>query len=138
MTGSTHRSALAAALALCLACSAPVALASPGPDSGAAAAAASLHGRVIAADRGEPARDVVLALVAPDGETVHRSAPTGENGRFAVEVPSGRYAVLAETAAGAFLAADAVELAAGESTALSLTLQSAPQGARPRPRRTSR
>ena len=84
---------------------------------------AVLAGRVVDRDGFTPRAGVVVRLVEIDTERDFASAPTGEQGTFRVEgAPAGRYAVLAETDEGKYLAADRLELAAGDNTPVQLAL----------------
>lgn len=88
-----------------------------------AADPAVLAGRVVDRDGFTPRAGVVVRLVRVDTERDFASAPTGEQGTFRVEgAPAGRYAVLAETDEGKYLAADRLELAPGDNAPVQLAL----------------
>jgi len=95
-----------------------------------AAGLGSLHGRVFESGGGRPRAGVVVALVGSSQEApVYRSSPTDERGVFRVEgVPAGRYRVLVETAEGAFLATEPVDLEADSNRAVSLSLKAGSPG----------
>jgi len=94
-----------------------------------AADGAVLAGRVVDREGFTPRAGVVVRLVDVDSERSFASTPTGEQGAFRVEgAPAGSYAVLAETEEGKYLAADRIELAAGDNTPVQLALD---RGARP-------
>ena len=66
-------------------------------------------------------------LVDPARSLELRSEPTGPDGRFSVgAAPEGRYTILVETSAGAFLAADSFALQDGLERSLALTLAPSP------------
>ena len=86
-------------------------------------APAQLRGRVLEADGRTPRTGVTVVLVDEGGQTRYRSAPSSLRGVFRIPAAdAGTYRLLAETPEGAFLAPQAVELAAGSTSAVSLSL----------------
>jgi hypothetical protein len=80
-------------------------------------------GKVLESDPPAPKAGVVVTLVEPSSEKTYSSEPTDADGLFRVDgAPAGSYRVVAETSEGAYLAGDAVELAAGDNRPVSLTL----------------
>jgi hypothetical protein len=72
-----------------------------------------------------PEEGVVVTLVGPSSDRSYSSSPSDEFGTFRVEGAAvGSYRVVAETTRGAYLAADAVELAPGVNRPVALTLDS--------------
>jgi hypothetical protein len=83
-------------------------------------------GKVLESDPPAPKADVVITLVDPASEQTFSSQKTGTDGLFRVDnAPAGSYRVVAETPEGAYLAADAVDLSAGQNRPVSLTLSGA-------------
>lgn len=89
-----------------------------------AAGAALLKGRVLDADGVSPLSDVVVTLFDAHGTSTFRSVPSDARGVFQASAPVGSYRLVASTPAGAFLAANAIELAEGANAPLALTLKS--------------
>ncbi|HET9299057.1 MAG TPA: carboxypeptidase-like regulatory domain-containing protein, partial [Candidatus Polarisedimenticolaceae bacterium] len=86
-------------------------------------APAQLKGRVLEADGRTPRTGVTVVLVDESGQPRYRSEPSSSRGVFRIPGASaGTYRLLAETSEGAFLAPQAVDLPAGETRALSLSL----------------
>ena len=84
------------------------------------------QGRVLQKDGITPRHGVVIALVDTETREIFRSSRTGEEGAFRIaNAPAGPYAVVAETDAGAFLAAEYVQLTNGENRPLALILRPA-------------
>jgi hypothetical protein len=97
------------------------------PSSSLLAATASLGGRVVGLDGISPLAGAIVRLVGEDGTSVGHSRPTGADGAFAIEpAPTGTYRLLVETAEGAFLAPEPVQVAAGANPAVALSLQARP------------
>lgn len=85
--------------------------------------AGSLSGRVIQSDGVTPYDGAVVILVDIANDRSFASQPTDEAGVFHIEgAPAGQYALIAETDAGAFLAADDMTVASGANRPVSLTL----------------
>ncbi len=88
-----------------------------------AAAEAKLNGRVLDADGVTPRAGVTVTLVDSETKREYASAPTDATGNFVIEsAPVGTYMLLAVTDEGAFLAAESMELEAGDNTPLALSL----------------
>ncbi|HEX5042952.1 MAG TPA: carboxypeptidase-like regulatory domain-containing protein [Candidatus Polarisedimenticolaceae bacterium] len=86
-------------------------------------APAQLRGRVLDADGRTPRTGVTVVLVDESGQARYRSEPSTARGVFRIHgADAGTYRLLAETTEGAFLAPQAVDLAAGDTRALSLSL----------------
>ena len=109
-------------VALCLATALTITLV---PAPAWASMSGELVGRIVQADRVTVVEGVTVVLVDPQSMAEYRSLPTGEFGAFKVEAPAGTYVVLVETAEGAYLAADSLEVAAGTNAPLSVTLDAA-------------
>jgi hypothetical protein len=118
MRASPTRRPLAAALAAAVA----TAFATP---AAWCADPAALSGRVLDADGRTPRAGVTVSLVDARGGERARSYPTGSGGAFAIEAAAGRYDVVVETPAGAFVTAAPVDLAAGVNPPLALSLRPA-------------
>ena len=116
MTRSNVRRAVAAVLVLALA-----ELTVPVPTS--AAGAALLKGRVLDADGVSPLSDVVVTLFDARGSSNFPSGPTDARGVFQASAPVGSYRLVASTPAGAFLASNEIQLAAGANAPVALTLK---------------
>ena len=87
---------------------------------------AIFSGKVLESDPPAPKAGVVITLVESSSEKTYSSAATDADGLFRVDsAPAGSYRVVAETPQGAYLAADAVQLAAGDNRPVSLTLNGA-------------
>ena len=85
--------------------------------------AGSLSGRVIQSDGVTPRGGAVVILVDTVHDRSFASQPTDKTGVFQIEgAPAGQYALIAETDAGAFLAADNMTVASGANRPVSLTL----------------
>lgn len=90
----------------------------------AAGSSAVLRGRVLEADGVNPRPGVVVTLVDEANQKTYDSAPADSRGYFRVDsAPAGTYAVVARASEGAFLAADSVNLTAGENKPLALALK---------------
>jgi len=90
---------------------------------------AQLRGRVLEADGRTPRTGVTVVLVDAGGQARYRSAPTSTRGVFRIPAAdAGTYRLLAETPEGAFLAPQEVELTAGNTRALSLSLNPSSPG----------
>lgn len=88
-----------------------------------AAEPAHLSGKVYATDGATSLEGIVIALHDAETDRSYRSSPTAADGTFRVDaVPAGRYAVIAESNDGAFLAAEQVSLESGANRPLALTL----------------
>jgi hypothetical protein len=90
-----------------------------------AAGNAEFNGRVLQVDGVSPQPGVVIVLLDTQNNDANefRSEPTNDEGIFTIaSAPAGTYTLLAETAAGAFLASDQFVLTEGSNRALSLTL----------------
>lgn len=88
-----------------------------------AAEPAHFSGKVYATDGATSLAGIVIALHDPETDRSYRSNPTTADGTFRVDaVPAGRYAVIAESSDGAFLAAEQVSIEAGSNRPLALTL----------------
>lgn len=97
------------------------------PAPALSAGEAQLAGRVFDADGATPRPGVVVILVDAATDRTVSSEPTNDEGTFRIEqAPAGSYHVVAETSAGAFLAAEQVDLQPGANRPLSLTLKVAP------------
>ena len=84
---------------------------------------AVFSGKVLESDPPAPKAGVVITLVEPSSEKTFSSEPTDSDGLFRVDsAPAGSYRVVAETPQGAYLAAEALELTAGDNRPVSLTL----------------
>ena len=91
---------------------------------------AEFSGHVFQADGVTPRSGAVVVLFDDEADLEYRAQPTDKQGAFAISTaPAGNYALIVETAEGAYLATDALELAVGSNEPLSLALKSA--GARP-------
>lgn len=85
---------------------------------------ALFKGRVVASDGATPQSGVVVTLVDVAGRRQFASKPSDEHGAFHVDsAPPGSYSLVAETAEGAFLASDKLELREGENAPVSLSLK---------------
>ena len=120
MSPSPRRGALALTLVMAM-----VLLSLPTPAH--ASSEAELAGRVLQPDGITPHSGVVVTLFDPATEQSYSSQPTNTEGNFHIgEAPAGTYSLVAETEAGAFLAADELRLQEGPNLPLALTLQTAP------------
>jgi hypothetical protein len=91
---------------------------------------AEFSGRVFHADGVTPRSGAVIVLFDDEADLEYRSQATDKEGAFTIDTaPPGNYALIVETAEGAYLASDALELTVGTNKPLSLALKSA--GARP-------
>jgi hypothetical protein len=94
-----------------------------------AGANAVFRGRVLDADGVSPRSGVVVTLVDEANRKTFDSAPADSRGYFHIEsAPAGTYAVVARASEGAFLAADAVTLNAGDNKPLALALKAGAAG----------
>ena len=84
----------------------------------------TLSGRVVTIDRQAFAETVTIVLVNPETMEEVRSSPTNAEGSFRFDAPAGRYVVLAETEAGAYLASESFTVVAGVNPEILLTLDS--------------
>lgn len=92
-----------------------------------AAGQAELAGRVLQPDGITPRPGVVVTLFDPATDQTFSSEPTNTEGAFHIDrAPAGTYSLVAETGAGAYLAADELYLNEGSNPPLALTLQTAP------------
>jgi hypothetical protein len=86
-----------------------------------------LSGRVFQTDGVTPQAGVVVHLYDEGTEQIYSSDPTTDEGTFLIgQAPAGTYSLVAETGEVAFLAADELELQAGDNEPLALTLKTAP------------
>ena len=84
-------------------------------------------GKVFRSADATPIGGAVVRLVGPSPEASYAAAPTGADGAFRLEgARPGSYRVLAETADGAYLAADGYELEPGTNRPVALTLGGEP------------
>ena len=93
----------------------------------AAEPATVFAGRVLRSEAAMPIEGAIVRLVGSSPEASYAATPTGADGAFRLEgAPPGSYRVLAETAEGAYLAADGYELEPGANRPVALTLGGAP------------
>lgn len=96
------------------------------PAARAQALDAELSGRVFAADGLTPRSGVTVHLVRGEGESVYSSVATNSDGTFAIgDAPAGTYSLLVETADGAFLSPEPLQLQPGANRPLALSLSAA-------------
>jgi hypothetical protein len=98
------------------------------PMQALASEAASFTGTILAEDGLTPRAGVVVSLVHLADETQFAAPMTSEDGRFQVlNAPAGRYALIAETAEGAYLAAANLQWNAADNSDMLVTLVPAVQ-----------
>lgn len=89
---------------------------------------ASFAGTILAEDGFTPRAGVVVSLVHLADETQFAAPMTAQDGRFQVlNAPAGRYALIAETAEGAYLAASNLQWNAAANSDMLVTLVPAVQ-----------
>lgn len=89
----------------------------------ASADTARLDGRIVAGDGESPLVDVEVVAYNLATESLYRSQPTDEAGRYRVEdLPAGYYDVAVETEGGLFLADRPVRVAQGGVASVSLSI----------------
>ncbi len=90
--------------------------------------AASFTGTILSEDGMTPRAGVVVSLVSLTDDTQFESPATVQDGRFQVMgAPAGRYALIAETGEGAYLAASNLQWNAAASSDVLVTLVPAVQ-----------
>ena len=88
------------------------------------AGTAVLKGKVVADDGVTPLEGVVVRIGTEETGAIYDSAPTTAEGAFVVDsAPAGTYAVLAQRGEVGFLAAENLELAAGENRPVAIMIQ---------------
>lgn len=96
--------------------------------STAAEPATVFAGKVLGSEAATPIEGAIVRLVGSSPEASYAAQPTGADGAFRLEgAAPGAYRVIAETADGAYLAADGYELEPGANRPVALTLAPANQ-----------
>jgi hypothetical protein len=93
------------------------------PPQARAGGAAMLQGRVLDADGSGPLSDVLVTLFDAHGSAMYPAGLTDAHGVFHATAPVGSYRLVAHTAAGSFLAPNAILLAEGTNAPVALTLR---------------
>jgi hypothetical protein len=85
---------------------------------------AIFEGRVVAEDGVSPMEGVVIRLAGHETGTVYSSTPSNSDGAFRMDAaPEGTYAVLAQAADSAYLAADSIELKSGQNQPVAVMIR---------------
>jgi hypothetical protein len=85
---------------------------------------AIFQGRVVAEDGVSPIEGVVIKLAMRETGTLYSSSPSNRDGAFRLDTaPEGTYAVLAQAADGAYLAAESIQLKSGQNQQVAVMIR---------------